>query len=712
MGWRQRRPRKHLGKFRFLIMNDTADDMEEKEPRSSRPFLAMIKDAEKAFSTYQSKCDNIDKLYGSLDKLADISGDREFQIFWANMEVLKPTIYSRAPVPVVTPRHTDGGQLPRKASELLERVLNYDVEADDLHDTLLQVRDDLTVNGRGVPWVLDTGECIHVDRCDFVHEPARKWREVGWVARRAYLTRDAMTARFPQADIRSAKFEHWKGKDEGNGDDYQSTNKKAQVWEIWSKADGVIWVTEGVDKTLDEKPPLFDVKGFFPCPKPAYATTERRTLKPVPDFVYYRDQVDEINELTARISSLSESLRLKGFYGSGVSEVGEAIEAAMKATDNKAILMPVSNLAALGSGSLKDSIVWLPVKEVAEVITALVALRRQLIEDVYEITGLSDIMRGSSEAQETATAQNLKAQYGSIRVRERQAEMVRVARDILRMKAEIYAESVPASELATMAQMEIPDDATVQMQQMQAQQQAEQAAAQGQEAPPPPDMSKIVTLEQIDQLLKDDRIRGFVLDVESDSTIAPNEEAEKASRIEFITAMGGFIQQAGAMVAQQPQTAPFAAELMKFTAGAFRAGRELGGAIDDFSEQVKGMAAQGQNQPDPAAEAAQADMQMKQQQMQADMQAKQADMQMKAQQAQADMQTKQVEAQMKGEQAQADLQAKQIDAQMRSEQMQIELQIKTQEHEMNMQKVGVEIEKIQAEIARINAQANAPRPSA
>lgn len=547
------------------------EDADTGAPEASKPFLDLIKDGEKALSTYQEKCDSIDAKYASLKTMAEALGDREFQIFWANLEVLKPSIYTRSPQPVVQPRHRDGQEVQRKASEMLERVLEMDIEADDLHDTLLMVRDDLATSARGVPWVLDNGECLHVDRRDFVHDPARKWKECGWVARRAYMTREAIADRFPDADRTKIKFEEVKKDD---ADDYKTSRKKASVWEIWHKGrQAVIWVTPDYPEVLEVSDPLVNVKGFFPCPKPAYGTLERGTLKPVPDFVYYRDQVDEINELTARISSLSESLRLKGFYASGTSEVGEAIEAAMKQTDNKAILVPVSSTAALGGGKLSDAIVWLPVDEVAQVITALVQLRKQLIEDVYEITGLSDIMRGATEASETATAQNLKAQYGSVRIRERQNEMVRVARDVIRLKAEIFAEKVPGAELAVMAGMSFPS-------QMQ-----------------PVEGEKTVFIEQIDQLLKNERLRPFVLEVESDSTIAPNEEAEKQSRIEFITAMGAFIQQAGAMVAQQPETAPFAAELMKFTAGGFRAGRELGQAIDEFAELVKQKAAEAtQNQ--------------------------------------------------------------------------------------------------------------------
>lgn len=636
-------------------MQDYTDDAPE-QPGLSRPWQQMIEDAQKAFQVYEDKCDSIEKVYGNLKGLAEGYGDREFQIFWANLEVLKPAIYQRPPTPVVMPRHSDLGNVVRKASEMVERALAYDVENDDLHETLLAARDDLAVCARGVVWVLDNGSALHVERCDFLHEPARKWSEVGWVARRAYLTREQGVERFGDAFL-MAKCEHL-GRD--REDDYRETDKKAEVWEIWSKVEGkVVWITEGVDEVLDEQPPLIDVKGFFPCPKPVFGTLQRGTLLPIPDFVYYRDQVDEINELTERISALSESLRLKGFYAGGTSEIGEAVEAAMRQTDHKAILVPVSNFAALGGSGLKDSIVWLPVQEIATVIKELIALRRQLIEDVYEITGLSDIMRAATEAEETATAQRLKAQYGSVRVKERQQEMARLAVDVLRIKAEIFAEMYPAQDIAAMAAMQLPT-----MQQIQ------QAQMQGQQVPP-----TTVTLEQVDALLKEQRIRPFLMEVETDSTIAPNEEAEREQRIEFLTAISSFMQQAGPMVAQAPETAPFMAELMRFTAGAFRAGRDLGASIDEFAETVKARAGQmGQQgeQPDNG-EAVKA--QVEAQRMQMDMQRAQMEMQIK----QAELQLRQQEIASRAQREQLDSQTRAYDAKTRAAIKQFELSLKAQE---------------------------------
>ena len=640
---------------------DKREDMDDGDgPRAAKPYLDNIKGYQGSFQNYNDRCDKIDKLYADLEKMANNAGDREFQIFWANMEVLRPTIYSRPPVPVVLPRYRERAELPRKASEVLERVLATDVEMDDLHETLKLVRDDLAMSARGVAWVLDDARCIHVDREDFAHECARKWQENGWVARRAYLGREAFQERFPEIDVTMIQFDHV-GEDEKG-------EKKAGVWEYWDKADQrVCWVVEGYDDVLDEADPLIDVKGFFPCPKPAYATTERRSLKPVPDFVYYKDQVEEINELTARISSLSESLRLKGFYAAGQSEVGEAVEAAMRQTDNKAILVPVSSAAAFGGGNLRDAIVWLPVREVAEVIASLVNLRKQLIEDVYEITGLSDIMRGATQASETATAQQLKSQYGSVRVRERQDEMVRIARDVLRIKAEIYAEQWPIESLLQMAQVkDIPTRAEAEQQLIQARQQGQQV-----------DPAKIVTVERLDALLKDERMRPFILDVESDSTIQPDEQREKESRMEFVTAIGGFIQQAGPMVQQQPQTAPFVAETMKFVASGFRAGRELGAVIDDFAEKLSQMAQQ--QKPDAEAQKAQQEAQMQAQK-------EQAQMQMDMQRLQMDMQRQNAEAALKQREMQAKLQIMQVDA------------------ATAQQKAAADLEKTRAEIGKIYAQ--------
>jgi len=682
------------------------------ESRDAKPWLDLIADAQKCFQHYHDKCDNIEKLYGDLKELAEHSTEREFQIFWANLEVLKPSLYARPPVPVVMPRFKDYKELPRKAAEILERTLITSFEIEDIDATMRLVRDDLALTARGTPWLrLDDAEgqkvrYDHVDRKDFLHDPARKWKEVDWVARRAWLSRQQAVERFGEGvleanfDQRGLQYSEGESQSERNQESDYKGEKKAAVWEIWHKSKNVVvWVSKGVEDILDVREPFLQLEGFFPCPKPAYGTIQTGTLIPIPDFLYYRDQVEEINELTARISALSEALRMKGFYASGSEDVAEAIETAMRQMDNNALLIPVSNFAAMGGASLKDSIIWLPVVEIASTIENLVALRRQLIEDIYQITGLSDIMRGDTDARETLGAQQLKSQYGSIRIRDRQNELIRIARDMTRMAAEIMAENFDPQTLLDMSQVDdVPEQVQIDQQIAQIQSQVEQAVndprivEMAQQNPQQAQqiqqqvqgqiqqLEQTVTLEKIMGLLREQRIRPFVLEIETDSTIQPDEDAEKQRTNEFMAAVGGFISQAGPMVQQEPATAPFVAEMLKFVASKYRAGRELEGTIEEFADAIKQRASQPQQQgPTPEQIAAQE---------------KQADTQMRQQEQQVAMQMKQQELQGKLEFEKIKLAA---DMEAKSQDRQLELELGTAKLEIEKERINLEAQKLNLE---------------
>lgn len=696
-----------------MAYENAAEGEEQKPefPRDARPWLDMLGEAKSCMEKYQDKCDNIDKLYADLETLSATNADREFQIFWANLEVLKPSIYARPPVPVVVPRFKKRKELPRKASEVLERSLITSFELDDIDATMRLVRDDLATNARGVVWCRYEAEqeedgsvtekvCKdHLDRKDFRHDPARKWKEVDWVAKRSWVSRKKGIKRFGDIFLQ-AEFK----KDDRDEDKGYQVEKKAEVWEIWCKSQNiVVWVSPGMEEILDAQAPWLELEGFFPCPRPAYGTLKRGSLVPVPDFLYYKDQVEEINELTARISSLSESLRLKGFYPAGVSEVGEAVEAILADTDNRATLVPISNFAAIGPGSLKDSIVWLPVREVAEVIAQLVELRRQLIDDVYQITGISDIMRGSTEANETLGAQQLKSQYGSIRVRDRQQELIRLARDITRIEAEIMAENFSPDTLLAMSQVDdLPTQQDIYQQIMTVNQKLAQAAsdpraqAMAQQNPEAAQqllqqanaekqrLQGTVTVEAVVQLLREQRLRPFVLEIETDSTIQPDEDAAKQRATEFVTAVGSYIGTALPMVQQVPQAAPLVAETLKFVASQFRAGRELDGVIDEFADQMKQVAAQPKG-PSPEEQKAQIEAQK---------------MQMEAEAKDRENQAKLAQITAKAE---ADKQANEI----KMAEMALELQTARQEHQFKMAEMAAKLQEIDARARATIVSANA-----
>src|SRR5215831_2957653 len=295
----------------------TADELEYNpsvEPKKSRAWLNLLRESEKAFDDYNDHCDLIDRRYANLGRLADMARNKEFQLFWANCEVLKPAIYAKAPTPVVVPKFKDRRPVADAASELLERCCTVAFDCGYVNEIMLQVRDALALLSRGVVWCryeaktgnnTATTEKVCYDfkhRRDFLHSLSRNWYEVWWVAAASYLTRDEARDRFHEASgdaYQDAEYRVDKDTNElGGADD----RERAKFWEIWNKHERrVVWVAEGCDLILDEQDPHLDLTYFFPCPKPAYGCCQRDSLIPVPDVLQYKDQLDEIDSLTGRI---------------------------------------------------------------------------------------------------------------------------------------------------------------------------------------------------------------------------------------------------------------------------------------------------------------------------------------------------------------------------------------------------------------------------
>jgi len=667
------------------------------EPKSSAGVHTALVRAEREFNDWQATCFDIDDVYslhgsgygGSRAMLDSYSWqDAKLDLFWASFEILKPAVYARPPVPAVAPLFKDNKPLHTTTAELLERVALSTFARTGIDDVMCEVRDDLIFSGRGVMWLrydTDDGQqvCVeHLDRTDFLHEPARKWSEVGWVARRAWMTRKEMRARFRKTSgdaYQDAKFK-LRREDESNAES-QSLTKKAGVWEVWHKADGkVYWVSEGVDKLLDSDTPEVKLSGFFPCPRPAYGTLRRRALVPVPDWERYAIHFRKISDLTGRIYLLLDSVKMKGLIPAG-GDVGDAVEQLIASDDDK-LLIPVPGAALLAQGAAGDFVQWLPLDMIATAITGLIQARQQLIADFYELSGISDIMRGATEAEETLGAQQLKTQYGSVRVRCKIDELQRVAAEAVKIAAEIISEKFSQKTLLDMSQMDIPTKREIEKRikevekaaegelkalegqaQKAAQQQAEvdpqQAQAmfqQGQQAvlakyaPMLAEAEATIPIEDVVSLLRDDKARSFAFEIETDSTILTDELQEKASRNEFMQAFTTASQALMGMAAMGEQGAELAGELMKFTLAPYRAGRQLDGAINAFIDAAPEMAAAAQGQQGDSDALAEANNKLAEAEM-VKARAAMASVEAKAALDKAEMQRKMLEMQQK---AQAD----------------------------------------------------------
>jgi Skp family chaperone for outer membrane proteins len=607
---------------------------------------------------------NIEKLYLEEDR-TEGTATRRYALLWANVETLKPAVYAKLPTVECSRRYKDRDPIARVAAELMERCVNTTFEIYDVDETFQLVRDDRLLPGRGQGWVryeaniekypvetetgaqaVETeteeefgervkGERVCVDYVhwqDFGHNVAGTWNDVwlGW--RWVYKNKDEVTERFGQQIANEVSYNAKAPamvRDAGDGSSQLEQGEEfCKIAEVWDKrARMVTWITEGRDEPLDSGEPPIDFGGFFPFPRPCYATKTSRKLVPRADYIYYRDQAKEINDLTDKIGNMCDWLIVKAFVPSGPSKIADAIEEVVRENSNRELFVQVDSMQEWTErGGAKGLIDWLPLDMIIQAINSAIAARNVLIQDVFQITGISDILRGQTDPSETLGAQELKAQTGSRRLRNTKDEVARFCRDVSRLAAEVVAEKFSPETIAELSgyrYQPVPAPAPVSMLPPGtpllplAAPMGGQVPPAGPEAPGDaqggPDM---VFDDRVIELLRNDRLRTFRIDIETDSTAQADENAEKERRVEFLTSVGGFIDKSAQAIERAPELAPMLGEMVGFAVRGFRAGRGLEEQVErTFANIVKKVQAPVPNQPSPEQIKAQADAERARQEM-------------------------------------------------------------------------------------------------
>src|SRR5207253_2487508 len=167
------------------------------------------------------------------------------------------------------------------------------------------------------------------------------------------------------------------------------------------------------------------LEAFFPCPEPLSATMTNDTMIPVPDYAESQDQYIQIDDLTKRIDILTAACKVAGAYDAANPALKRIFQEAQEPN-----LIPVDGWAAyLEKGGLKAAFDLVDTSNIAKVLEILIEVRAKIMEDLDRTTGISDIMRGTSDARETMGAQRLKTNNSSTRLQERQDDMARFCRD-------------------------------------------------------------------------------------------------------------------------------------------------------------------------------------------------------------------------------------------------------------------------------------------
>lgn len=565
--------------------------------------------------------------------------ERRINLFHSNIVTLMAMLYGNTPKVEVDRTFSDpSDDVARVASEMLTRMLTQDIQfaGENQVDVLRSALQDRLLPGLGTARVAynfesetSTTDAVHdedgnelapevkdekvtsewvdilyVHWRDYLWSPARTYGEIRWRAFRSYLSKAQATKRFG-AEIAAKLTYTSKGPvntGKGNDGKGQAINQ-TEVWEIWDKTtETVFWFVEGFPKILDRQDDPLELDQFFPDPPPMIANVTTTKWEPRADYLLAQDLYDEIDKLQTRISYLTDACKCVGVYDKAQEGVKRIFT---EGVEND--LIPVDNWAQFGEkNGLQGVIDWVPIEAVVKTIEVLTEKQGEKIQQLYQVTGMSDIMRGSSQPYEAAATSKEKVKYASIRVQCLQDEFARFASDLQSLKVEIIRKHFQPYCIIEQSNIMNTDDAAM----------AEQAV----------------------QFIKGDESAKWRIKIRPESLAMADYAQIKADRMEYINGLAMFMQSAAPLVELDKQIIPTLLKLLQWGLAGFKGSNQIEGVMDQAIKLYTEKAAQPeQEKPDPAMLKAQADIQKTQMEMQQSKEEHQADMQMQREKMQMEM---------------------------------------------------------------------------
>lgn len=501
-------------------------------------WLKKISKAEKKYEDYHTLIKDIREYYKNK------KSENKQNIFWSSIETLKPFLYFKQPKPYVERKEKTNDPVQAVACKIVEKALEWDLSQFDFDGVIKYVRNDFLLSGFGLCFeqykptfkrveqetivekdgvlvsetveaeILDTEkvETVYIDPQDLIFDSEKVgiWEECSWVARRIYMTREEVVDQFGE------EFKNFL-----IIDDEEDPKKDTAVYQIWDKKEKrVIYVTKDCPRFLRVDEDIFKVEGFFPFPKPIFATVTNDSLVPVPDYSEIKPMLDELDGLTERMRNVMKALKVSGAYDNSFPELKGILS-------KDTTLVSVSEFNKLReAGGINGVIDFVPIEQYINALTAMAQRKADLTQAIYEITGVSDIMRGNSAPNETATAVTKKTNFGTLRNQDRQNDMQRFITDLLKIKAEMICEHFTDETLFSFVRNENPE----------------------------------IVVKAI-ELLRTDKMRGMLLGIETDTSFNQSEDMQKIN--EAITLIHTMITNAFQVVSAQPLLLPLYRQMIE-----------------------------------------------------------------------------------------------------------------------------------------------------
>ena len=536
-------------------------------------WLKKIEAAEKKYEDYHKLVEDIRGYYKNDKK------KNKQNIFWASVETLKPFLYFKQPKVYVERKEKVNDPVQSTACQILEKALEWNIGQFDFDGVIKYARNDYLLSGMGLLYekyeptftkveqeivsengieitqaeILDSEQVntVYIDPVDFIADSEKVgiWEDVTWVARKIHMTKKEVVEQFGE-QVREFFVET---------DDEEDLQKNTVVYEIWDKTSRSIkYICKDYEMDfLKETGDLLKLQGFFPMPKPIMATTTSDSIVPVPDYSEIKPMLDELDGITERMKKTMQAIKVSGCYDNSFSQLGNIL--------NKDVtLVSINDFTKLKeNGGIAGVIDFMPIAQYIQSLEALAQRKAELVTQIYEVTGVSDIMRGNSDPNETATAVTKKTNFGTLRNQDRQNDMQRFITDLLKIKAEIICEQFAPETLANFVKNIDP---------------------------------QIVMLAI--ELLKTDKMRGMLLGIETDSSFNQSEEAQKVN--DAVTLIHTMVTNAFQVVSAQPLLLPLYRQMIETVVVTLPNARQYEPVIDEVFNKIQQQLSEPQpEQPDP-----------------------------------------------------------------------------------------------------------------
>lgn len=526
----------------------------------------------KSHKAWRKQAERSEKQY-----LEDKDSDKppgEFPIWWSTVQITHAAIFANAPKPDVRKRYNDGPKTDDRIAQAIERGISFTVDTTYFGDNADRSVNDFLVAGLGAgkveldtefaqgpvispidnqPIIGEDGQPLtqrvikhqtlklrHFHWSKFGWEPGKDWDSCDWVRFRHDMTCDEMEEQFGIDEEKLTGNNDMKA----GGEKYQQTFEVDEIWDRKTKRQ--LFICDKYEDVLEINDDPLKLSGFYPCPKPAMLNIKGNEFVPKPDYCFIEVQCDNINRTTARINALTKNIRDVGFYDQQLSELAQLKNAA----DNE--LIPVKNLMErLSSGNGADFSKVVAMQDNSPKVIVLRELSAQRDAEkntVYETLGIADIVRGASQASETAAAQNIKAQWANVRIGPKVKALASFFRETFRIMAEIMAEHFTPEQLQKMTGMELSQEELA--------------------------------------IMKNDLSRVYAIDVETDSTIAADDAEERQQRLEMVKTLTDYLNAYLPLAQQNLMPADMVKQTLLFVIRSFKYGRQMEDAITALPDNV------------------------------------------------------------------------------------------------------------------------------